>query len=477
MNKRILMSIAAAATIAATFTGCGSNNSESTSSVSGSAVKAELKGATVTAGTATATTDSTTGAFTIAAPTSATDIEITGGTYTLNGVDKTNSVTLKATKAQVNNGIGVSMLTTLIKEFDGNVSAACNALGVDYTDGVTDIANVDAGDFESAAVAVALSMEKVTILGTFISTLKSASTAKLNVSQLVTQLKTAAAAGGATDINDTLTSIGNGYALGHALAMANGDANLSSYSASTYAMSNVINLEGNSSADSAMYTVNGSAPYTSIARSGAAIASSSTNMDNNATAIMFNLKDYNTTLTNANGNTSLFVKLIGLDAANANNSYIMGLTGLDIATDSDDNVTLGSNANMSLSTIANSNVSYAVAANSNATVLFGSGTGADIFLSSTSGYNTVNVARFKNYMDSIYTGENSNTSTIGNFTSGMNSGNYSLKVYVNIDDRNMTMDSRLSNIISSDMTQTTNNGAKVFDGLRGYKVLDTNLSY
>lgn len=479
MNKKILMSVAAAATLATTFTGCGSDSSTSTNATTGTATKAELNGATVTIGTATATTDSS-GRFTVNRPagSTATAVTITGGSYTLNGVAKTNNVTLKATTAQLNAGAPVSMLTTLTSDFDGNVTAAANALGITLPAGLdvtstsaiaAAMANIDAGDFEANAAALALTLEKVPAanLGTFISAIKSNSTTKKDIATLTSELKTAATNAGATDVNNTLTAIGAGQALGYALKIASGESNGSDYNASAYAITNAINVDANSTTGN-MYSINGTTPSTTLAYSGGAITSSSTSMDANNTLVSFKLTDNNSTLTNANGNTSVFIKLTGLDSANINSAYVMGLTGLDI---NSTNLTVVANSTtMALGTYANSNVSYSIAADSNATV-------AADFFDVASGYNVVNVSKFKNYMDSVYTNENSNVSTIGNFTNGMSNGNYSLKVYVNVADQKMSYNNALSNVISSSMAKTTSESTSLFSGVKAYKVLDANLSY
>ena len=494
VNKKIILSTAAAALLAVSFVGCGSSDSTSNSTISGNAVKADLRGATVSAGGQSTTTDST-GAFSFSAPTGTSAVTITGGTYTLNGVDKNNSLTLEATSSQLSSGMEVSVLTTLIKKFSAlsgtteaqATQAACNLLGIDYTEGTTVLSNIDVADFESNALSVALTLEKLEAAGSTqltnaLTALKTAATSKLDTAQLATQLKTAASAQ-SVDINDTVDAISTGKPLGFALELAAGTKTANDYNSSLYLTSNVINLEGNSTSDvngssAAYYTLNSG--LNPITRLNDTIDATGYMDDNNQTAISFKLKDYSADLTNANGNSSIFVKLTGLDAANRNNSYVMVLHSMDI-TNTSDILTFDfpQDGSAMVQTFASSDVAYKIGISDlNATALQNGN-----FISTNSGYNTVNIGTFKNYMDSLYSSEDSNVSTVGNFTTLMANGNFSLAVYVNIDDQNVTTDDRLTNIVGKDLSETASSGEKfIYDnvtsrGDKGYKVLDANLSY
>ncbi len=479
MNKKILLSTAAAVVLAVGFTGCGSSGSSSGSSVAGAAVKADLVGATVNVGGTTTTTGAD-GSFSLTAPAGSTDVEITGGNYTLNGVQKTNSTTLKATTAQVNAGAPVSMFTTLVKEFDGNVTKAANILnislpaGLDMSDATAvneAIKNVDVGDFEKAAVAIALTLETATNKAAIITALDANATAgKQDISALTTALSAVAA----EETKAALTAIQENKPLGYVLALS--DDNTTTYDAAEYTISNVINLDGNTSADdnnaTAFYSV-GTIPTTGGLKANglSAITSNPNDMDNNTTLISFGLTDYNATLENANGNVSLFIRLSGLDAANSNNSYVMGLTGLDLD-NTNDVLTLDATADMVLKTMAKSDKAYKYSVgNANASVLNAN----DSFLADNASKTGVNISRFKNYMDSLYVDEN--TTETGNYTLKMSHGNYSLKVYVDIDGQKMSTDDRLTDLISSSMTETTDSGTTLFSGKKAYKVLDANLTY
>ena len=427
MNKKILISAVAAATIASIFTGCGSDSS--TSSVSGNAVKAELNGATVSFGGATATTSST-GAFTVTGATAgATAIEITGGSYSLNGVDKNNTATLKATKSQINAGAPASMLTTLISEFDGNTSAAFNALGLDYNATTSDISTIDVGDFESHAVAIAIMMENATNFGTAMSTLKASASAKKSLSDLNTTLS---AIPSDTNMTNVFSSIASGNALGHALATANADGATVAYVASTYQTANVIDTNA-------------------------------TDLNTSDDTVTFTLTDANSTLTTANGNTSLYVSIKGIDAANLNTSYVMGLTNLDITTSGTTITLANTDSDAILSTYANSNSSYSLSMDTNATALVSSG----IFTG-----NDVNVTAFSDYAQQLFA--DSNGTTEGTYV--MPTGDYSVKVYVDVAGQKMTKNGQLTDIISSSMTKTDDEGTTLFSGATAYKVLDTNLT-
>lgn len=428
MNKKILISAAAAATIASIFTGCGSDVANS-NSVSGNAVKAELNGATVTFGGATATTSST-GAFSVTGATAgATEIEITGGSYSLNNVDKNNTVTLKATKAQVDSGVQASMLTTLISEFDGNTSAAFNALGLDYNATTSDLATVDAGDFEAHAVAIAIMMENATNFGTAMSTLKASSSAKKSLSDLNTTLS---AIPSDTNMTNVFSSIASGNALGHALATANADGATVAYSASDYQTTNVIDTNA-------------------------------TDLNTSDDTVTFTLTDANSTLTTANGNTSLYVSIKGIDAANLNTSYVMGLTNLDITTSGTTITLANTDSDAVLSTYANSNSSYSLSMDTNASALVSSG----IFTG-----NDVNVTAFSDYAQQLFA--DSNGTTEGTYV--MPTGDYSVKVYVDVDGQPMTKNGQLTDIVSSSMKKTDDEGTTLFSGATAYKVLDTNLT-
>ncbi len=78
-------------------------------------------------------------------------------------------------------------------------------------------------------------------------------------------------------------------------------------------------------------------------------------------------------------------------------------------------------------------------------------------------------------MDSLYVDEN--TTETGNYTLNMSHGNYSLKVYVDINGQKMSTDGQLTDLISSSMTETTDSGTTLFSGKKAYKVLDANLTY
>jgi hypothetical protein len=462
MNKKIILSVAAAATIALTMTGCGSSGGDDDgSSLSGVAVKADLNGSTVSAGGETTTTDSSgKWSFNGNFPAGTPFVSVSGGNYNDGYVGGNphyadNNVTLTATTAQINAGLEVSMLTKLINEFDGNITKAGNVLGLDLPAGanVSYLArNIHAADFETRAVQIAAILGNSSNVTQTLASLEGNATSKLSLLQLK------AIAPGLTTALDAMEE-GN-YAKGNMLAA---DQNVTGID---FGANNVIDVNGS------MSTVDGGTTNVTMDYKGSAITSTSTSMDNNQTAVMFKLVDANSTLTNVNGNTSLYVSLSGLDAANANSSYVMGLTGIT-TTDTSGVLTLTYTSNGTLATYANSNVSYSTSADSNASVLQGSSS----FLSATSGYNVVNVARFKKYMDSIYASSNSNTSSIGYFTNGMNSGNYSLKVYVNIADQNMTTNSRVTKLVSNGMQTTTDSGTTLFSGAKAYKVLDANLSY
>ena len=436
MNNKILLSVAAAATLAMTFTGCGSSSTTaSTEDVSGSAVKAELNGATVSFGGQTATTDSD-GAFTVTGTAGSTAIEVSDGNYTLNNITKVNGMVLKATKAQVNSGAPTSMLTTLIEEF-GDVETAFNALGLDYDADTTDLSTVDAGDFENAAVAVAMLMEMSTSLGDAMSSLKSQSTNKLSLTQLAAAITTAATEGGVTDanllvLNAVTAAVVDGKPLGYALAMVNaGDANLT-YDETAYQMTNVIDTNA-------------------------------TDTDASDDIISFDMTNSAADLTNANGNTSLYLSIKGTDVANLNTSYFMGLSNLDIATSGNDITLNNANATAIMNTVANSNMSYALTLDTNASALDAS----SIF----SG-NDLNVTAFTNYVESMYAADGS--ATIGSFD--MANGNYSVKVYVDVNGVKITKDNRLTDIISSSMSITDSEDETLFSDERAYKVIDTNLT-
>ena len=435
MNNKILLSVAAAATLAMTFTGCGSSSTASTEDVSGSAVKAELNGATVSFGGATATTTST-GAFTVTGTAGSTAIEVSEGNYTLNNITKVNGMVLKATKAQVDAGAPTSMLTTLIEEF-GDIETAFNALGLDYDAATTDLSTVDAGDFENAAVAIAILMEKTSNLGSAMSFLKSQSTNKLTLATLETAINaTVDADTGISDADKALVkavsaSVKAGEALGHALNMVNENNATLTYDVSAYQMTDVIDTNA-------------------------------TDTDASDDIISFDMTNSAADLTNANGNTSLYLSIKGTDVANLNTSFFMGLSNLDIATSGDDITLNNANATAIMNTVANSNMSYALTLDTNASALDAS----SIF----SG-NDLNVTAFTNYVESMYAADGS--ATLGSFD--MANGNYSVKVYVDVNGVKITKDNRLTDIVSSSMSITDSEDETLFSDERAYKVIDTNL--
>ena len=463
MNKKILLSVAAAATISTLLTGCGSSSDSSASTASGNAVKANLNGANVSMGGTSVKTDEN-GSFSVTG--TGSTITITDGNYTKDGAVKVNSAVLKATKAQVNAGVEASMLTTLISEFGGDddaIEQAFTILGIPYVAGV-DLSTKKAANFEQAALAIAMVMEAASDaseLTAVITSLKAAAegniTAETTISAagLTTALENAA---NAAQVNSPKLS-----------AMLTSIQNEESFQ---YLVNELEGLEDNATADDIIaydpdnYRLNNTFDLNAT--------------DGNITHASFTLLDNNVSdanLINANGNTSLFLSIQGLDAANVNASYAMALTGLNIAA-SGGYITLADTNTSVLSTLAVSDIGKAVTEETNATKL------AELcaagFLSATTSESTkVNVAAFGEFMASVYnvrSDEANETANYGSFTDGMTSGNYSISVSVNINNQTISKNNKINTIVPSSMEKEDYNGIKVFENMTGYQVIDGNIT-
>ena len=490
MNKNFKLSLIAATMVSTLFVGCSSDSSSiSSSSLSGNLQKNDVSGATVTLGDVTATTDAN-GDYSMSVPSTetATALTATGGTYTVGGVDKNNTVTFKSTKAQAAAGVKTTMLTTLMQNFqDANSSLdaaaaqalACNALGIDNQADNLDLIEIP----EENAVAVALMLEKfedagATSLEAAMDSLIATSATKVaDVATIVTNLRTAAATSvdiNITDVNSSMTVIADGKSLGFALEVASGDANASDYNASAYALSNVMNLDGNTTDNTTAgaaitLTLNTTDSY--VKRSNDAI--SATNyVDNNQTSVKFKLEDSTSGYTSA-GTGALYIDVHGIDEANANSSYEMRLSGLD-SNASGSFVILNDNSSAKVYLNARSSTGKS-AMNSN-TSASAAILAADV-VSDASDFIVVNISKFINYMKNEF--DSISSSADGNFTSGFvaGSGNYSARVFVNVDDRNMTRDERIFDIVKSDVKIGADLDGTSDTTYKAYKILDANLTY
>ena len=474
------------------FVGCGSSDSTSTSAVSGTAVKAPLNGASVTVGANTVKSDEN-GSWSTTKAAGAATVTVTDGNYTHNNQVVVNKMVMKGVLASGDTTMEVNTLTTLMKRFEdaGQDAAeskrrAFNALGITSDPATTDISTLDADEFEAVASRIALvigdSEGNDDAAEAFIKSLSlSAKNGQLSLAGLMAALTTAQTAAIEEDSTITeipanvLTALGDpSLPLGALSAMIENNATTLAGSGLTLAelaSNNVINLEGNSSSDAIGYWYTGATQNATMARLGGALNATG-KIEDNSTEIGFALKDYDSSFSGA-GTASLFITMKGLDTSNANYSYKMVLSGLD-ATASNDIITINENATAQLHLTATSSTGYTLSnTNTSATKILA----ADI-VEGIEGDTVVGLATFINYMASEDIDGDLDAATVGDFKTGFESGNFSTKVYVNIDNKKMSRDDRLFDIIPSTLqigqSDDTNTKATAYTG---YKILDTNLTY
>lgn len=524
MNKNIILSSVAAAALATLLTGCGSDSSSTTSgsTVSGSAVKAPLKNATVTIGSATATTAAD-GSYTVSGATGSS-ITVSGGVMVdANGTETPNTLTLKATMDSSNASNIVSIATTLVEDMktaDTTLTTAqakarvMNLLGLTNESDIYVNPNNLSNEAKNAQavlwkVLTTVSSSTTATNAVLKSLSTSASSGAVSIAALNTALGTALDAAKTevpslgTSIDTTkafvteVVTVGNMAKQEEALITAayNNDTNLTKYEK---AFSGAINLDGNttsSGTDAALfYSDNGSTEigvkYDDTNNTNYDINFTANNIDANTSVVAFGFKDLNATAKDDNTTSTpetgelliSLTKLVDANNTDANASYQMRLNKLKVTFDSSTHfLKLYANSNTTLTIGANSNTSYAKALTGNVSALLGAtslsadGNSSNEFLNfENDGHTSVNIARFANYVKNTFDNDY-DSSTTGNFsvdmlTSGkFKTGNYSLKLYLELGDRTLTKRDGLDKLGKANVEV----GGTDYTG---FKVIDHNLN-
>lgn len=494
MNKKILLSVVAAATIGSVFTGCGSSSTTAAEvdAASGNAQKAALSGATVTVGSATGTT-ATDGSWTATGAAVATDgdaVTVSGGDMVMvDGSLVPNTVTLKSTIDDENPENTVSMATTLMVDLvaDGLTKAqaqakAADVLGLEITELYT-----------QPNALPAIKKNKQVALWRLLTFAKGSDTAR---AALITNLKTADVSDFQAMVDAAVTAIAAGDATLDVTNLRADMAVLSSpavlvlqeeallkiiatttsgsitsdlITAAQAAYSNVLNLDTTAGAYSfELDGINQNISYTSV--SDVSLASASLfDADNASAELNFSLVDLATVA--PTGETGTMT--IEMSDDNGNSSYKMSLSNLTVASvasssDSNDYVTLGMNENVSVSITAVSNMNVSTHfSNSdlNITALC-----ATNLIDSDADDISLNLSTFANYVRT--NAEEDSSATNGNFSTSMvGNGNYSIKVNADFNSKSMTFGEGVNAYSKAPKYTTTVDGVEY----TGYKILDANL--
>jgi len=493
MNKKYLLSTAAASAIAMIITGCG-NSSTSSSSTSGNAQKSALDGATVTIGGATTTTNAL-GEWTVSGATGST-VTVTGGTMTMpDGSTVTNTVTLESTISDDNPNNTVSLATTLVKQFseldDVNSSQAKtrvqNLLGLTETelfeepDALTGTSVTDVNEMKNRQVliwnmliAAKDSTEGTAALLKDLNATGSAAVSTANFAAAVTSATTAAydaavTAGDSTstlsDANTTLASLSSAANLVKQEQAILQAADNNTTTVTETAFSGVFDIQGDpdvtTSSATGFYVTDGDINQTG---NGLLYASQSTLTtsaalfhDANSTLFRTGVLDRNATITAAADTGELLIEFTD----NNTSSYTARLNALTVNVDESDYLTFAYNSNTTLEITANSNTSVAVGVTGDASTFT-----AAVF-GNNDGNLTVNLSSFVNYV--LPLAEAHSSTANGNFSVDMNAtGSFGAKVLFNTD-LNTTYGSGLYNAPRSSITVEGTSHT-------GYKLLDANLT-
>ena len=488
MNKKILMSAAAAATLALTFTGCGSDvSSGASSAISGVAEKSALKNATVTIGSGTATTNAN-GEYTVSGATG-TSITVSGGTYqesNSSGVfDVTNTVALSATTEGNANG-AVNMGTTLVEQFvaqggtrENSVNQVKALLGLSGEDNASIYGNVNDGSgnakenygrmihqlLKDTASSSAGLTKVITTLQAKAATAVAASgnvnmtTALQDVYVQVALVDTAVTftipsaeiANFVTNIELPPAAFSTGIADGNATTAVN----------SKFAFSNVLVLDSNLTTATQAITSDVNLSRISDVNSSVSVTESTYD-------------------TNATGELLISLENLATSGINKNASYALRLNNLDVTLSGGYITALTKHTNTSAVATANSNMSkmLTVTANdANITSLLTTNTLVD---ADTGSGMDINVTAFTNFMSALIgTGEDETASANignGNFTSGMDAnGTYEIKVLLDINDNNVTLSERF-NLAPRASVNVGGSGSTAGTNYPGYKIVDANLT-
>ena len=506
MNKKILLSVAAAATISTLLTGCGSSSSSSSdTATTGVAQKAALIGSTVNIGGATATTIAG-GAYTVTNAVG-TEIEVSGGYMDMpEGVDDVNNtMVLKSVISADNPNNVVSMATTLIVELVNNGTSqedaetiTMNLLGLDATGLFT---APDALEADSEADLNVLKNRQANVWA-MLSAVQSSDEGMRGLSANLEQYNVV---GETVSINDFADALDDAMdSAVNAVATAGGTLDLTAvrasivvqasaenlvkqeeavlFAASTNsvaapveaAFTNVLNLDTSNYVfeTHGMIDTNHNLSYTAVSDINLQEPSMFDGDDLHPASadLYFSLVDLTTVApTGETGTMTIEMKDL-----NGNASYKMSLSNLTVtsatsAEDDNNYVTLGMNENVSvsLSAISDMNVSTHF---SNSDLNITALCETNLIDSEEDGIE-LNLATFARYVR--LNAEEDSSETNGNFSSAMvGNGNYSIKVNADLNGKQITYGSGIDAFTKATITKTTVDGVEY----TGYKILDANLN-
>lgn len=498
--------------------------------VSGVITKAPVAGATVTIGGVTATTDAD-GAYTVKSAnlTTATEITATGGYMCLDTTieagatcpeasREANTVELKADyNATENPSNVVSVATTLVKEFkdagktaDEAKAAAANVLGLSTTEvfaNAQDLTpaqkNIQAAIFKILSVATSTTAKSalVTTLATeadkgavdttaFDSVVTSLFTAvlaadtTLKTADVVALQKAVEKATNSTNIEKqeqaVIKYINEAKAT---IKEAIKDQNLSSVSdedLATLVDDAVATVDVNETAyKNAINLVEDAVKLSDGGVEWEATSYSADNLENNLTFVGFNFQGLETVADDNGTNTGkLVLQLTKLNDnnTNANASYQMVLEKLNVKFNESKFLELYADANSSVEFSAKSDLGkFSTPLDANVTLLNDNNLITNYNAEDETAQMAINVGVFANYIkDALGTSYDDKTS--GNFSNSemvadgkFKSGNYSLKVYLDLGSRTLTKESGLSKLATGAISIDSTTAKK------GFKVLDKNL--
>jgi len=442
MNKKILMSVAAAATIATTFVGCGSSSTGSTNTTSstgtgafttstgatGYAAKGALNGATVSE--------------------SGSTVSLSGGIDSITGLAPTIDVSTDTELVDTDGDIIANPFTTLAMQFDGNKTRAMNKVARAFNTSFDGLVKQIKDDYADVKLE--------------------------NQGRMIAQLlKSAKAQNSMILLTDAIVDTNGSATFGQLLGELN-KALPKPLMTATQIVASVKNIDKQAS-----QFAKESAKFDKAVEDGTTAdfnVSTVTNVSlNNAIKLDTNTTDANNTsvanisamslvgLTDANITAQGSELLFGIennddDSINTNASYALKLSKLTPVISGTSITGFTYNENTTLVITANSNMSKAVTLDGNVTKFFN-----DTDLNNTL---EVNATAFTNYINGVVGSKYDNTKD-GNFTSGMKAaGTYDYGVMLNVDSYPFITSDKYYHIEKSDISKDD----------AGYLVIDGNLT-
>lgn len=455
MNKKILLSVAAAATLAMTFTGCGSDNnsSDSASATTGTSGFTTLSNGTVVGASKGALSGSRVSV-------SGTTVTASGGTDTVSNKKFTGSVKSDTTITDSEDRVITNTYTNIaVNSGDNNVTSAfatvASAMGVS-TDALTKVFQATADDAELENKARLLQRQ-----------VESSS----DISSLFTEMRVAAASGKTfaemiVMLNEITDAESNTTKLQMMADPANLALNPTQFANTIAAVDANSSLDFNTSKGDYTVTYSGlsldSNVTTATITAGAAGLSAITDSNLSSDYMIGGTYDNNET-----GSLVVSISNLAEDTINSNASFAFQISNLSVSSDSNKTM-FALNDNTSVKLTANSNMSVA----ETMTKTYGDVNSSTYVGMAFDGIlingNDINMTALIN-LGTELVGTESDSATDGNFTSGMVDGNFSAKVLLDVNGQN---------ILTSDKAWLIGKDAITIDGssVSGYKVLDANLT-